>query len=181
MILKFQRTDDLRHRFTDGEPKAVETVRALVARAVGPYKASLGESWEDVASKAFLTVYEACTAGEVSGCGPFEGWIWRVVAHDCLDELRRRRRWHMVGLDTVIDLEDGENSLSQLLELEREGSALELLGEASAECREIWALQLRGWTYGRMSEYLGASEGALRVRCLRCRRWARSHNGSDLT
>jgi DNA-directed RNA polymerase specialized sigma24 family protein len=44
--------------------------------------------------------------------------------------------------------------------------------ETSDECRRLWLMILDGMSYQQMSQRLGASEGALRVKVLRCRKRA---------
>jgi DNA-directed RNA polymerase specialized sigma24 family protein len=40
------------------------------------------------------------------------------------------------------------------------------------ECRRLWRMLVDGFSYREMSDEYGVSEGALRVRVLRCRRKA---------
>jgi DNA-directed RNA polymerase specialized sigma24 family protein len=48
----------------------------------------------------------------------------------------------------------------------------QIVEQMSGDCRDLWRSIAAGQSYRQMSRQLGVSEGALRVRVLRCRRRA---------
>ena len=112
--------------------------------------------------------------GAFRGESSLKTYLWRVVCHTCLDRLRAQSRWHWSELDGMPEWEaeailtDPDSGPAQ----ESRDLLLRVLEQVSAECRRLWAMVLAGLSYREMSARTGVSEGALRVRVLRCRKRA---------
>ena len=107
--------------------------------------------------------------GRYRGDGAFKGYVWRAVVHTCIDRLRSRsRRLGHEGGDPEAAPEPQAPSSDPAERL----FLLEVARRCPAECRRLWQMILVGLSYREMSLELAVSEGALRVRVLRCRRRA---------
>jgi len=155
-----------------GESAAARTVEGWVRLAASPFRSHLGADWEDAAQETLVEVIEGLAAGRFRGDGALRGWIWRITARNCLDRLRLRRRWVQVALSEELVPAAEAGVLGELLEAEGRSRLLALIARLPRGCRDLWREVLRGRSYREMSRIFGVSEGALRVRALRCRRRA---------
>lgn len=157
-----------------GEPAAVARVDGWLARASSPFRAGLADEWPDVLQEVRLEVFKLLQAGRFRGESSLKTYVWKVCAHTCLDALRRRRRrpLHQPEDEAEPLPASGPSPLDAVLAGERQGRLLAALDAMSAECRELWGLIVEGLGYREISERLGVSEGALRVRAHRCRKRA---------
>jgi RNA polymerase sigma factor (sigma-70 family) len=160
-------------RFLAGEPAAVAEVDGWLARAASSYRRRLGEQFEDAMQDVRLEVTRLLQEGRFRGDSSLKTYLWRVTAHTCLDRLRSGRRWSFVEYDgdsldaadpTASSLPRGWSAECDLL--------LRVLARMEEECRRLWSMLIEGHSYREMSDETGVSEGALRVRVLRCRRRA---------
>ena len=162
-------------RFLAGEPAAVAEVDGWLGRAASSYRRRLGEQFDDVLQDVRLEVTRLLQQGRFRGDSSLKTYLWRVTAHTCLDRLRSGSRWSFVEYD-------GESALAAdpaatSARLPRPWNAdrdllLRVLARMDEECRRLWSMLVEGLSYREMSEDTGVSEGALRVRVLRCRRRA---------
>ena len=160
--------------FLERESQAVRTIKDWIARAASPFRHRLGSHWEDTRQEVALEITRLLERGAFRGDASLKTYIWRIVNHACLRQLRAQTRVQWVELDTLPEM-DGppeQSPLNQLLEKESEALLLRVFEETSSECRSLWQMVLEGLTYQEMSRRVGASEGALRVRVLRCRKRA---------
>ena len=129
-------------------------------------------------------VHEVWEEGSLVDQGLVEGWsailsslktyLWRVTSNACVDRVRSQHKVQWEELDSVDQAPDGPARLAT--ERARGGEAhdllLRVLAEMPQECIDLWRMIVQGYSYRQMSRASGASEGALRVRVLRCRRRA---------
>ncbi len=167
-------------RYLRGEPEAVGTVDGWISRAAWPYQRRLASRWEDVLQDVRLEVIRLLGQGKFRGESSLRTYLWQVVSHTCLDQLRAQGRWQWAELDGLdeagqlggsppLDAGHGDRDLVQ-----------RVLRQVSGECRELWRLITLGHSYREMSQRLGVAEGTLRVRVLRCREKAVAVRGQLL-
>lgn len=163
---------ELAARFLAGEAEVVEAVLSWARLGTWSFKRALGDEWEDAVAEAVAQVTEAIRGGRFRGNGSLRAYVRRVAGTTCLDRLRHRRRWRMTGLDETL-LPPVARTPADAVEA---ASAWQLAGrvlaELSADCVRLLEMVVAGASYRQMAATVGASEGALRVRVLRCRRRA---------
>lgn len=161
-------------RFLAGDPATVGLVDGWLARAASAYRRRLGDHLEDVLQDVRLEVTRLLQEGKFRGDSSLKTYLWRVTAHTCLDRLRAGSRWSFVEYD-------GESAEAadpaSLPRAQAPWSAdrdllLRVLARMEDDCRRLWSMLIDGMSYREMSVETGVSEGALRVRVLRCRRRA---------
>lgn len=161
---------DVVARFLRGEREAVGTVDSWIARAAWPYQRRLADRWDDVLQDVRLEVTRLLGQGKFRGESSLRTYLWRVVSHTCLDQLRAQSKWKWADLDT---LDRGDDSVAHLhvppANREDRDLLLRVLERVPPECREMWRMIVAGLSYREMSLRLNVAEGTLRVRVLRCR------------
>ncbi len=98
------------------------------------------------------------------------GWLFRIAANLCKDHLKSRRR-RDVSLDeapTIVALDGQPGAEAERMELRASIDAA--LGRLSPEMREAFVMKhMEGHSYDEMSEWLGVSVSALKMRVHRAR------------
>ena len=161
-----------------GDDEAVGTVDGWISRAAWPYQRRLASRWEDVLQDVRMEVTRLLRQGKFRGESSLKTYLWRVVNHTCLDQIRAQTKWQWTDLEAVDQGE--EKVVAGFRELEESPSSgerdllLRVLERMSRDCRELWGMILAGLSYREMSLRQGVAEGTLRVRVLRCREkaWA---------
>lgn len=161
---------DMVARFLRGEREAVGTVDGWIARAAWPYQRRLAAHWDDVLQDVRLEVTRLLGQGKFRGESSLRTYLWRVVSHTCLDQLRAQSKWKWADLDTL-DHGDDSVALVHVPPANREDRdlLLRVLERVPQECREMWRMIVAGLSYKEMSLRMNVAEGTLRVRVLRCR------------
>ncbi len=125
---------------------------------------------EDMAQEAFLAAY--CHLDSYDGRRPFKTWLLSIVHHRCVDGLRRRKQDSPLGEQQgrTPDVEERvvTNEQARIVQ-----EALQLLPPADRA-----AVTLRYWegmSYREMAEVLGVTEGSVRNRLYRARRFLAEH------
>jgi RNA polymerase sigma-70 factor (ECF subfamily) len=158
-------------RFLRGEPDAAATVNGWIERAAWPYQRRLANRWDDVLQDVRLEVTRLLGDGKFRGESSLRTYLWRVVSHTCLDQIRSQTKWQWVDLE-ILEQDDGRAAgpvqAAAGDPVERD-LLLRVLDRASQECRELWRMLVLGLSYREMSLRLQVAEGTLRVRVLRCR------------
>lgn len=155
--------------FLRGDPDALATVDGWLVRAAGPYRRRLAEGWDDVLQDLRLEVTRLFQQGRFRGEASLKTYLHRVVAHACLNHIRARDKWHWTDLE---EDETAPRRTGEGVEWGTRDLVLRILARVSEDCRRLWSMILEGFDYDEMSDRLGVSPGALRVRVLRCRRRA---------
>jgi RNA polymerase sigma-70 factor (ECF subfamily) len=156
-------------RFLRGETDAIGTVDGWISRAAWPYQRRLAHRWDDVLQDIRLEITRLLSQGKFRGESSLRTYLWRVINHTCLDQIRAdgKRQW-----TDLEELEKGTDSpLADPAPFRQEDRDLlwRVLARVSRDCREMWRMILAGFSYRDMSVRLGIAEGTLRVRTLRCR------------
>jgi RNA polymerase sigma factor (sigma-70 family) len=162
---------DVVARFLRGEPDAVATLDGWILRAAWPYQRRLANRWDDVLQDVRLEVTRLLGDGKFRGESSLRTYLWRVVSHTCLDQIRSQTKWQWADLE-VLEQDDGRagGSMTTVADdpVERD-LLMRVLDRSSQECRELWRMLVLGLSYREMSLRLQVAEGTLRVRVLRCR------------
>ncbi len=158
--------------FLTGEATAHAVLDRWIAGAAAPFRSRLGIDWEDLLQDTRAELISLLRRGSFRAEASLKTYIWKIVNHACLRRLRAARRWPRVELGEEM-LESGEpTALQQAMRRESETVLWRILAEVPAECRALWRRILGGESYAEIGRTTGVSEGALRVRALRCRRQA---------
>lgn len=162
---------DMVTRFLRGDSDAVATLDGWISRAAWPYQRRLAHRWDDVLQDVRLEVTRLLGEGKFRGESSLRTYLWRVVSHTCLDQIRSQGKWQFTDLEAV-DQEDGRAAGPPRVAVEDPAERdllLRVLDRASPDCRDLWKMLLLGLSYKEMSQRLQVAEGTLRVRVLRCR------------
>lgn len=162
---------DIVARFLRGDPEVVTTVDGWITRAAWPYQRRLANRWDDVLQDIRLEITRLLGEGKFRGESSLRTYLWRVVSHTCLDQIRSQGKWQFTDVE-VLDQEDGRAAGPAWPVVEDHAEKdllLRVLDRASQECRELWRMIFHGLSYKEMSQRLQVAEGTLRVRVLRCR------------
>src|SRR4051794_38543850 len=157
-------------RYLKGENEAVGTVDGWISRAAWPYQRRLADHWDDVLQEVRLEVTRLLGEGKFRGESSLRTYLWRVVSHTCLDQLRSRDKWKWADLEP---LESADQPAGQVRGIasrhEDRDLLLRVLDQVPQDCREMWRQIAAGLSYREMSLRMAVAEGTLRVRVLRCR------------
>jgi RNA polymerase sigma factor (sigma-70 family) len=157
-------------RFLKGEKEAVGTVDGWISRAAWPYQRRLADHWDDVLQDVRLEVTRLLGSGKFRGESSLRTYLWRVVSHTCLDQIRAQSKWKWTDLD---DLDQKNELVSTGPDIsgrqEDKDLLLRVLDRVPQDCRELWRMIVAGLSYREMSLRTQVAEGTLRVRVLRCR------------
>lgn len=122
----------------------------------------------DVVQQAFLRGYR--NLDRCRNPGSVGGWLFRITSNLCKDYLKDRRREN-VALEDAPALESGESNPAEDARVaELRGELDQALSSLTPEKREAFLLKhLEGRSYDEMSELLGVSVSALKMRVHRAR------------
>jgi RNA polymerase sigma factor (sigma-70 family) len=117
-----------------------------------------------------LEVTRLLGAGKFRGESSLRTYLWRVVSHTCLDQLRAQSKRKLIDLDGL-DGADEPASTAPAIAARQEDKdlLLRVLDRVPQDCRELWRMIVAGLSYREMSLRMSVAEGTLRVRVLRCR------------
>ena len=156
-------------RFLRGEAAAIGVVDGWISRAAWPYQRRLADRWDDVLQEVRLEVTRLLGQGKFRGESSLRTYLWRVVSHTCLDQLRIQKKWKWADLEEVDLRSEPDPVPSGPARQEDKDLLLRVLERVPSDCREMWRMIVAGLSYKEMSQRLGVAEGTLRVRVLRCR------------
>lgn len=170
----FVEDQEIIERFLRRETESAKVIEGWIARAASPFRRRLGSLWEDVLQEVSLEITRLLERGSFRGEARLKTYVWRVTSQACLKQLRAQTKTQWAELGTLEEQcgAPEESPLHQLPQKESVSLLLRVMEQASAECREMWRMILDGMSYQEMGLKLGASEGALRVKALRCRKRA---------
>ena len=122
------------------------------------------EEAEDAMQEAFLTLYRKAPGLE----GPHLGaWLHRVLVNECIDRVRRGKRWRTTGVDEDLGLAPPPHD-GQKLDLENAVASL------PEKARLVFLLHdVEGFKHREMTEMLDLSEGTTKSQLFRARRMLR--------
>ncbi len=160
--------------YLDGDPEVVAEVDQWIQSAARPFFRRLSSQWDDVLQDVRLEVFKVFSSGQFRGEANLKTYVWRVVNHSCLDQVRKVSRWMWTDVEEsteaqeIVDLRRQQERPS----LATTDLVTRVLERVSEECKEMWRMLIEGLSYREMSNALDVKEGALRVRVLRCRKKA---------
>ena len=168
------RTDQhLARAYVQGEADAVRTIDAWIGASLWSFQRRLAAACEDAAQDARVELLKRLGAGEFRGDAGLKTYVWRVTTHAAITRIRRDTVRRVEPLDQHADISTSEPTpLDELLKTDSDSVVRRVLAECGAPCRELWGWLLEGRSYAEISAHTGVSEGALRVRVLRCRQAA---------
>jgi RNA polymerase sigma-70 factor (ECF subfamily) len=180
------------NRYLKGESEAVGTVDGWISRAAWPYQRRLADRWDDVLQDVRLEVTRLLGTGKFRGESSLRTYLWRVVSHTCLDQIRAQSKWKWTDLDGLETADEpAATAPAASARHEDKDLLLRVLDRVPQDCRELWRMIVAGLSYREMSVRMSVAEGTLRVRVLRCREKAvaarqelfagRSGNGRNIT
>lgn len=159
--------DRVVERFRTGDPEAFEAVirahdpafRMLAARLVGDIRT------DDILQEAYLRAFRAI--GRHRGpTGSVPAWLWRIVYHTCIDELRRVRREPTQSLDDGIELAGpGPEEVAT----DRARLTAALAGLTSEQRAAVVLVDALGFDYSEASSILGIRRGTVASRLSQAR------------
>jgi RNA polymerase sigma-70 factor (ECF subfamily) len=156
--------------FLRGEREAVGTVDGWISRAAWPYQRRLADRWDDVLQEVRLEVTRLLGTGKFRGESSLRTYLWRVVSHTCLDQIRAQSKWKLTDLDGLEGADEPASPAPPIpARQEDKDLLLRVLDRMPQDCRELWRMIVAGLSYREMSLRMGVAEGTLRVRVLRCR------------
>lgn len=160
--------------FLNGEGEVLDAVEGWIARAASPFRRRLDAQWDDVLQAARMEVTRVLRQGKFRGESSLKTYLWQIVNHVCINELRSLAKAPGVELESLVEqlATDMDSPLKLVLQKESEGILLQVFDQMPEPCRELWTMILAGLSYKEMSLRQGISEGTLRVRVLRCRKSA---------
>ncbi len=159
-------------RLLDGDHGVVESVRAWIRAAFGPYRKRFGDELEDLEQEILLELTSALREGRFQRKSRFRTYVRTYVNHKCIDRLRAASRREWVDVADLDLPSRAPSAFDVLSRSEAAGIALRVVEEMPESCRELWEMLQQGLRYQEMSRRLGVAEGTLRARVLRCRRRA---------
>ena len=160
--------------FLEGDPEAAGTITAWLEQATRRYRGRLSNDWNDLVQDLLLEVTTSLRSGGFRGECQLRTYVWRIAHYRCLNRIRDRARRpeHELGDDENQVPDPTRAVLDRLVDAESTDLLIRFLHTVSVDCRRLWTRLLEGRSYREMSRETGISEGALRVRVLRCRQKA---------
>jgi RNA polymerase sigma-70 factor (ECF subfamily) len=160
--------------FLRGDADAVASMDRWISGAAAPFRRRLAGDWQDLLQEARIEILRLLRNGSWRGEARLRTYVWQVVAHTCLDAMRRqKRRPALEPVEPDAPLPSADPSpLDRVLEADSRRRLLAALELVPADCRDLWRLILSGLSYQQISAQTGVAEGALRVRAHRCRKRA---------
>jgi RNA polymerase sigma factor (sigma-70 family) len=158
--------------FLAGDPETVDDVVTWVKLATWSFRSRLGGDWDDARHEAITQLTQALREGRFRGEGTLKAYVRRVASTTCLDRLRSRRRWRFTALEDDVVPPSPSDSRRHSDRYDMLRLVGRVLAEVPEDCRRLWRMLMEGLSYREMSARCDVSEGALRVRVLRCRQRA---------
>jgi RNA polymerase sigma factor (sigma-70 family) len=132
----------------------------------------LGHDAEDIAQQVQRKLLVSFRDDRFTGASSLRTYVWRVAQHAAIDHLRiGRAKPAPFPLDAIADPPDpGASPEGGLLLEERRALFARVLARLADECRNLFHLIVfEELSYAEIAGRLGATEGAIKVRALRCR------------
>ncbi len=170
---------ELMARFLDADREALAIVDGWIAAAARPFQRRLEGRFEDVLQDLRLEITRLFQQKKFRGESSLRTYLSWIVNHACLRQIRAGYKWRWQELEQNGETISWQNPGAQRTSVSRD-LLRRVLARSSRDCRRLWTLILEGWSYQEMSQHFDVSEGALRVRVLRCRRKAHELKGKLL-
>ena len=160
--------------FLRGDTEAVATVGDWLRRAALPFRRRLSGEWDDLLQDLHIEVLGLLRGKGFRGEARLKSYVWKVVAHSCLDRIRKAKYRQWTELEEAVAAGLPLTATPERLPPWNPSRDLlmRVLERTPQACRRLWDMVAAGFSYQEMSGRVGASESALRVRVLRCRQKA---------
>ena len=117
----------------------------------------------DIAQSTFLKLFSSIV--DFRGEASFETWIYRLVVNRCLDHQRRSKRLVPIAEGLLAGLRAPGDSLSQVLQAERNGQVRAAIDRLSPDLRIAIVLRYtEGLSYEQIADVTGCSQGTVASR-----------------
>lgn len=158
--------------FVEGNADCLRQIDTWIGEVLRHRRLALGGEADDVAQQVRSKLLVSLRAGRFQGTASLRTYVWRAAQHAAIDQLRRRRA-HPAPLciDDVVEPSDPALSPERaLLRQERRDVFARVLGQLEGACRELFQLIVFDeLSYAEIALRLQTTEGAIKVRALRCR------------
>lgn len=158
--------------FLEGDAASVRQIDVWIAQVLRHPGLRLGDEVEDVAQQVRRKLLISFRDGRFQGTASLRTYVWRSAQHAAVDHLRHRRtRQSPLSIDDVAEPADPAESPEQaLLQRERRALFLLVLDRLEEACRQLFSLIVFDrLSYLEIARQLETTEGAIKVRALRCR------------
>jgi RNA polymerase sigma factor (sigma-70 family) len=158
--------------FVAGEAKCAGQVSVWIAEVLRHPRLRLGPDVEDVAQQVRRKLLVSFRDARFTGASSLRTYVWRVAQHAAIDHLRTARaKPPVLPLEAVPEPTDRAASPEAgVLQEERRALFAGVLARLSDECRNLFHLIVfEELSYAQIADRLRVSEGAIKVRALRCR------------
>jgi RNA polymerase sigma-70 factor (ECF subfamily) len=163
--------------FLDGRADSHTQLDRWIREVLTHPRLRLGDAAEDVGQETRRRLLVAFRAGSFRGDSSLRTYVWRVAQHAAIDHLRARRRRPepaaLEGLPAAAEPATPPEADAQIDREQRRAALARVLAELGEECRRLFGLIVFDeLPYAEIARRLGTSEGAIKVRALRCRQRA---------
>ena len=158
--------------FLDGDAACLGQIDVWIDEVLRHPSLRLGNDVEDVAQQVRRKLLISWRGGRFEGTATLRTYVWRAAQHAAIDHLRgRRTRPPALSIEEVAEPSDPSASPERvMLDQERREILAGVLGRMDEACRDL--LQLIVFdelSYQEIASRLQTTEGAIKVRALRCR------------
>ena len=158
--------------FLDGDGGCLAQIDTWIKEVLRHPRLRLGNDVEDVAQQVRGKLVTSLRDGRFQGTASLRTYVWRAAQHAAIDHFRHRLTQPFpLSLDQVPEPSDALASPeAALLREERRAIFGAVLARLETACRELFHLIVFDeLSYAEIASRLGATEGAIKVRALRCR------------
>jgi RNA polymerase sigma-70 factor (ECF subfamily) len=166
---------DLIQGFTAGSEASLKQVDVWIAEVLRHPGLRLENEFEDVAQQVRSKLLISLRAGRFQGASSLRTYVWRIAKHAAIDHLRKRRSSRpALSIDDVAEpTEPSPSPEAALLHQERREVFALVLSRLGEGCQKLFHLIVFDeLSYQEIARRLQTSEGAIKVRALRCREQA---------
>ncbi|MGE0452152.1 MAG: RNA polymerase sigma factor [Vicinamibacteria bacterium] len=160
--------------FLEGRAESHAQVDRWIREVVEHPRLGLAEAAEDVAQETRRRLLLAFRTASYRGEASLRTYVWRVAEHAAIDHLRARRR--RPPTSALEDLPEASEPATRpeveerLGREERRALFARVLAELGEDCRRLFGLIVFDeLPYAEIARRLGTTEGAVKLRALRCR------------
>lgn len=155
--------------FLEGDIESHRLVGGWIAEVLRYKGLGLGGDAEDLSQDVKRKLLISLRGDRFRGAASLRTYVWKATQRTVIDHFRARRlRRGGVDPDQVPEPQDASpDAHDQVVSREVLGRLMKLLGE---ECRKLFILAfLEDRPYAEIARTLGATEGAIKTRMVRCR------------
>lgn len=158
--------------FLDGDAICLRQVDVWILEVLRHSRLGLTNDLDDMAQQVRRKLLISLRAGRFMGTATLRTYVWRAAQHAVIDHLRMRRtRPPALSMDEVAEPADRAASPEgALLQQERRELFALVLSRLGDACRELFQhIVFDELSYADIAQRLQVTEGAIKVRALRCR------------